>query len=58
MLEKYPDILSVEDLRVILKVGKNKIYKLLQDRIIKSRKIGKVYKIPKKYLIEFILEAN
>ncbi len=54
MLNKYKDILSVKELCEILNIGKNTTYRLLQSGEIKSIKIGKVYKIPKKYLKEYI----
>ena len=54
MFNSYPDILSVKQLCEILDIGKNTAYRLLQSGEIKSIKIGKVYKIPKKYLKEFL----
>lgn len=54
MFNSYPDILSVKQLCEILGIGKNTAYRLLQSGEIKSIKIGKVYKIPKKYLKEFL----
>ncbi len=54
MLSKYPDVVSVNELKEILRVGKNTIYKLLQDNTIKSIKIGKKYIIPKSSIINFL----
>jgi len=54
MFNSYPDVLSVKQLCEILDIGKNTAYRLLQSGEIKSIKIGKVYKIPKKYLKEFL----
>ena len=54
MFNSYPDVLSVKQLCEILDIGKNTAYRLLQNGEIKSIKIGKVYKIPKKYLKEFL----
>lgn len=48
MLNKYNDILTVEELCEVLRIGKNTAYKLLKSGEIKSIKIGKIYKIPKK----------
>ena len=53
MFNSYPDVLSVKQLCEILDIGKNTAYRLLQSGEIKSIKIGKVYKIPKRYLKEF-----
>lgn len=55
MFENYDDVINIEDLMEILSIGKNNAYKLLQSGEIKSFKIGKVYKIPKIYIEEYIL---
>lgn len=55
MFENYDDVVSVEDLMEILDVGKNNAYKLLKSGEIKSFKIGKVYKIPKICIQEYVL---
>ena len=57
MLNKYNDILTVEELCQVLRIGKNTAYKLLKSGEIKSIKIGKVYKIPKKSVRKY-LEQN
>lgn len=54
MFDTYPDILSVEQLCEVLNIGKNTAYKLLQNKDIKSVRIGKIYKIPKKYVKKYI----
>ena len=54
MFNSYPDILSVKQLCEILDIGKNTAYRLLQSGEIKSIKIGKVYKIPKKEIRKYI----
>ena len=55
MLKNYKDILSVEELCEILSIGKNTAYRLLKSGEIKSVRIGKIYKIPKKYVKAYIL---
>ena len=50
----FRDIVSVKELCKMLSIGKNTAYELLQSGDIKSIRIGKVYKIPKKYVIEYI----
>lgn len=54
MLNSYPEVLSVKQVCEILNIGKNTAYRLLQSGEIKSKKIGKVYKIPKKYVKDFL----
>ena len=53
MFENYKDILDINDLCEALHIGKNTAYHLLKTNQIKYRRIGKVYKIPKKNLIEY-----
>lgn len=53
-LEYYPDVLTPEEVMKVLCIGRNKIYELLQKGCIKSLKIGKLYRIPKNYVREFI----
>ena len=53
-LENYPDVLTPEEAMKVLVVGRNKIYQLLQTGALKSLKLGKLYRIPKKYLLDFI----
>ncbi len=54
MFRKYRDILTVKELCEVLCIGKNTAYKLLKSGEIKSVRIGKVYKIPKIYVIEYL----
>lgn len=53
-LESYPDVLTPEEAMKVLCIGRNKIYELLQSGSLKSLKIGKQYRIPKKYILTFI----
>ena len=53
MLNRYNDILTVEELCEVLKIGKNTAYTLLKSGEIKSVKIGRVYKIPKKNVVKY-----
>lgn len=54
MLNRYKDILTVEELCEVLKIGKNTAYALLKSGEIKSVKIGRVYKIPKKNVVKYL----
>lgn len=58
MLEEYPDILNVMQLRTVLNIGKNTAYKLLNENVIKSIRIGKKFRIPKLEVIKFILNQK
>lgn len=54
MFEEYKDVIRVEDMMEMLKVGKNRAYDLLNSGKIKAFRIGNIYKIPKKSVIEYI----
>ena len=58
MLKNYKEILTVKDLCEILDIGKNTAYNLLKSGEIKSVKIGKIYKIPKDYLIKYLTSKS
>jgi excisionase family DNA binding protein len=51
---KYDDVMTIEDVMDYLAVGKCTAYKLLKQKKIKSFRIGKVYKIPKESLLEYV----
>lgn len=50
----YPDILNVGQLREILQIGKNTVYKLLDSHEIDSIRIGREHKIPKQNVIDYL----
>ena len=54
MFENYPDVVSINDLTEMLHIGRNTAYKLINNKEIKSIRIGKVHKIPKSYVIEYL----
>ena len=53
-LDNYPDVLLPEEAMKVLSIGRNMIYKLLQSGKLRAIKIGKLYRIPKRYLQDFI----
>ncbi|MBR4959334.1 MAG: helix-turn-helix domain-containing protein [Clostridia bacterium] len=54
MLEKYPDVLTPDHVIEILNIGRNKVYEMLNNGTIKSIRIGRKHRIPKKILIEYL----
>ncbi|MCD7733426.1 MAG: helix-turn-helix domain-containing protein [Oscillospiraceae bacterium] len=54
LLKNYGDVMIVEEVCEVLKLGKNKVYELLQSGDIASRKVGRKYLIPKKSVIDFL----
>ena len=51
------DILRIEDVMEYLNIGKNTIYGLLQSGELKAFKIGKLWKIPRKAVEEYVERA-
>lgn len=58
MLEKYADIINVEQLCEILMISKSTAYRLLKEGKIKSIRIGVRYKIIKSSVIELITKSK
>ena len=56
MFEQYPDILTVEEVCEALRMGYNAVYELLNGGKIKAYKNGRIWRIPRESLKEFILE--
>ena len=53
-LSDFNDVLTPDDLIKILPLGRSKIYQLLRDEDIKSKKCGTQYLINKLHLMEFL----
>ena len=51
------DILRIEDVMEYLNIGKNTIYGLLQSGELKAFRIGKLWKIPRKAVEEYVERA-
>ena len=57
LFKDYPDVVKVKELKEMLpRIGKNKIYDLLKDQKIYSKKIGRDYYIPKASIIKYLME--
>lgn len=54
MFSEYDDVVTVDDVMNMLHIGRNNVYKLLNDNSIKSVKVGKRFIIPKRSVIEFV----
>ena len=56
IFKEYPDIVTVEQLQKMLKIGRNTAYNLLAEKKIKAKKIGRICIIPKSDIIKFLSE--
>lgn len=54
MFKDYPDVVSVGQLKEMLQIGQVLAYKLVKEGEIKSRKVGREYKILKSTIIEYL----
>lgn len=54
MLEGIDDLLTTEQVAEILKIGKNALYKLLANGDLKAYRNGRVWRIPRQALEEYI----
>ncbi len=56
MLEEYQDILTVEEVCEALRMGYNAVYDILNSGKLKAFRNGKHWRIPKKAVLEYIME--
>lgn len=54
MLENYDDILDVKDISKILMINKKTTYQLLKSGKISYKRIGRIYRISKDSVIDFL----
>lgn len=57
MLEEYADILTAEEACEALRIGYNAVYELLNSGKLKGFRNGRVWRIPKLAVQEYILEC-
>lgn len=53
-LKNYPDVLTVQQVAAILNVSRRSVYKLLEHNLMPYRKIGRIYRISKQGLIDYL----
>ncbi len=58
MFEAYDDVITIDELCEMLKIGKNNCYKLLKSGRIKSFKNGTKWRISKQAIIDYIININ
>lgn len=58
MFNEYEELITLEELQTILSIGKNTAYDLLRTKKIKAFRIGRVWKIPKKSVEEYIIKSS
>jgi excisionase family DNA binding protein len=58
MLNQYSDVLSITDVCNILKIGRNRAYELLKTERLHGFQLGRVWKIPKVSLEEYLKQQS
>lgn len=58
MFEQCPDILTVEEACEALRMGYNAVYDLLNEGKLKAYKNGRVWRITKQALIQYVSESS
>ena len=53
-LKEYPDVLTTKDLQNILGISGKTVFRLLHSGQIKSIKVGRNFRIPKIYLLQYL----
>ena len=54
MLEQYGDVITIEELREILNIGRNAAYDLLNKGEISAFRIGRNWKIPREAVEHYL----
>ena len=54
LFSQYPDIMSINELRSALGIGRTKAYELVNTGEIRSIKVGKAIRIPKTSLLDYV----
>jgi len=57
MFANYPDVMNIKDIQSALSVSRSTAYQLISTGAIKHWKIGKSIKVPKAFLIDFIVAS-
>ena len=58
MLINYNDVLTIDEVCEVLRLGKNTVYDLIKDGTLPSIKLGKKYLITKDSLIKFLFSFS
>jgi len=58
ILKDYPDVLTFEDMCSVLSISPVTGYKLLKDGKIAHIRIGRIYRIPKLHLLNYLVSKK
>jgi len=55
MFEKYPDLLGMSEVQEALRIGRSLAYRLINSQKIKCLRIGKIIKVQKRFLKDYVV---
>jgi len=58
MFNSYDDLITIDDLCDMLAIGKNTAYHLLNTNQIHAFRIGRIWKIPREAVSEYVLRNS
>ena len=58
MFDEYTDIVTIDELQEMLRIGRSTAYKLLRSGQIKAIHSGRVWLIPKMSIIEYLANTS
>ncbi|MBQ6482173.1 MAG: helix-turn-helix domain-containing protein [Anaerolineaceae bacterium] len=54
MFSEYPDMMSIEEVRAALRIGRSTVYNLIHSGEIRYFKIGASIRVPKNCLLDYV----
>ena len=54
ILRDYPDVMSVPQVSAALGISTKTVYRLLREGSLSSRKVGRAFKVPKLYVLQYL----
>lgn len=57
-LEDFPDVLDVQQASIILNVSTKTVYKIIASGQLSTIKVGRLIRIPKKMLLDFLAVSH
>lgn len=57
VLENFDEIMTPDEVCEVLRIGKNALYELLSTGKLKAYRNGRVWRIPKKAVVEYVCKA-
>lgn len=58
MFGKYPDVMTVEQVKEALNIGRNSAYALIKNKEIGCVRVGRTIRVPKSLLIDYVQTAR